>query len=90
MTEISAAIRDTLKICQELKDMKMPIKEFVTTFLTGKHIELATRRRFWATNTGYKSTLSLVECIRGTFEASADGQGWWEEFIQQEVSYCCP
>ncbi|PLW31054.1 hypothetical protein PCASD_16050 [Puccinia coronata f. sp. avenae] len=85
MTEISAAIRDTLKICQELKDMKMPIKEFVTTFLTGKHIELATRRRFWATNTGYKSTLSLVECIWGTFEASADGQGWWEEFIQQEA-----
>ncbi|PLW32063.1 hypothetical protein PCASD_18449 [Puccinia coronata f. sp. avenae] len=83
MTEISAAIRDTLKICQELKDMKMPIKEFVTTFLTGKHIELATRRHFWATNTGYKSTLSLVECIRGTFGASADGQGWWEEFIQQ-------
>jgi hypothetical protein len=50
-------------------------------------MELATRRRFWATNTGYKSTLQVVECIRDTFENSADGQGWWADLIQQEVSY---
>ncbi|PLW12041.1 hypothetical protein PCANC_20440 [Puccinia coronata f. sp. avenae] len=76
MSATSAAIRDTLKICQHLKDINMPIKEFVMLFLTGKHIELATRQRFWATSTGYESTLRLVECIRDTFEDLADSQGW--------------
>ncbi|PLW49009.1 hypothetical protein PCASD_05114 [Puccinia coronata f. sp. avenae] len=85
MSATSAAIRDTLEICQHLKDINMPIKEFVMLFLTGKHIELATRQRFWATSTGYESTLRLVECIRDTFEDSADGQGWWEDFIQSEA-----
>ncbi|PLW37733.1 hypothetical protein PCASD_11271 [Puccinia coronata f. sp. avenae] len=85
MSAPSATIRDTLKICQDLKDIKMPIKEFIIHFLTGKHIELATCPCFWATNTGYKSTLQVVECIRDTFENSADGQGWWADFIQQEA-----
>jgi hypothetical protein len=87
MSAPSATIRDTLKICQDLKDIKMPIKEFIIHFLTSKHIELATCWCFWATNTGYESTLQVVECIRDTFENSADGQGWWADFIQQEVSY---
>ena len=74
---------DTVKA---LQDLNMSPKEFMVHFLRSNNSDLAFRRRFWATKTGYKSSLTVVECVRDKFESSLEGQGWWAQFIQDEVS----
>ena len=75
----------TLQICNNLRYLNMTPKEFMVHFLRSKNSDLAFRRRYWATKTGYEGSLNLVDCIRNRFEASSEGQGWWAQYIQKEV-----
>ena len=76
---------NTTCVCKTLQDLKITPKEVIIEFFISKDEELASRRRFWATPTGWDSTMSLLKTIQQRFMATADGKKKWESFIEEEL-----
>ncbi|EHS62945.1 uncharacterized protein PGTG_22743 [Puccinia graminis f. sp. tritici CRL 75-36-700-3] len=71
-------------ISDELCRLNLTPKEFIAGFLTREHPQLVYRRRSWATQWGWTSTMNLVESIRNLFLNTQAGSDRWTEFIQAE------
>ncbi|KNE89220.1 hypothetical protein PSTG_17323 [Puccinia striiformis f. sp. tritici PST-78] len=62
-----------LYICRELLKIRMTPKEFITGFLTKKHILLRYRCRTWGTKHGWNSTINLARIIGNEFRRTNVG-----------------
>ncbi|KAI7937309.1 hypothetical protein MJO29_014624, partial [Puccinia striiformis f. sp. tritici] len=74
-----------LYICRELLKIRMTPKEFITGFLTKKHILLRYRCRTWGTKHGWNSTINLARIIGNEFRRTNVGSARWAQFIQTEA-----
>ncbi|KAA1093617.1 hypothetical protein PGTUg99_008854 [Puccinia graminis f. sp. tritici] len=74
-----------LYICKELTRLKMTPKEFMMGLLTKSHTDLKYRRRTWATDYGWTSTIDLVEAIARKFDKTAESSARWAQFILAEA-----
>ncbi|KAA1102845.1 hypothetical protein PGTUg99_036599 [Puccinia graminis f. sp. tritici] len=63
----------------------MTPKEFIMEFLCSSDSDLASRRRFWATENGWDGTMDLVRVVRSKFRATSEGEKRWQEYIQEEA-----
>ncbi|KAA1075907.1 hypothetical protein PGTUg99_027181 [Puccinia graminis f. sp. tritici] len=78
-------LKKIVHISDELCRLNLTPKEFIVGFLTREHPQLVYRRRSWATQWGWTSTMNLVESIRNLFLNTQAGSDRWTEFIQAEV-----
>ncbi|EGG07595.1 uncharacterized protein MELLADRAFT_105572 [Melampsora larici-populina 98AG31] len=60
-------------------------KKFVQSFLDSPDSTLASRRRLWATATGWSSTTRLMRSIKRLAKSTAAGTALWESFISDEA-----
>ncbi|KAA1134309.1 hypothetical protein PGTUg99_035037 [Puccinia graminis f. sp. tritici] len=74
-----------LLICRQIQALQWTPKQFITAFLGSDDSDLAYRRRFWGTETGWNSTRTLIEAIKSEVTRSRDGSLRWETFIQEEA-----
>ncbi|KAA1132441.1 hypothetical protein PGTUg99_009106 [Puccinia graminis f. sp. tritici] len=82
---VSADTAKTISICRALQELNMTPKEFIVHFLTSDNADLASRRRYWSTETGGPSTIALVRHIRDRFLATSKGGSRWTDFIREEA-----
>lgn len=78
-------VRQTLNITNIIQRANLTPKSFIQTFLASSHIELAYRRRFWTTATGWPSTMEILNSIRDQALGTEVGSDLWRSFILAEV-----
>lgn len=78
----------TLRICQYIKSEKLTPKKFLQAFLDSSHTDLASLRRLWGTETGWPSTMTILNTIKIIALESANGRKHWYDWILKEVSVC--
>ncbi|KAA1108512.1 hypothetical protein PGT21_014781 [Puccinia graminis f. sp. tritici] len=71
-------------ICALMEKLNLTPKEFVVAFLERKHDNVAFRRRYWGTETGWDSTRRLIAAIKAQACSHMEGRGLWEELILSE------
>ncbi|KAA1099875.1 hypothetical protein PGT21_023486 [Puccinia graminis f. sp. tritici] len=74
-----------VSICHQLQDLGMTPKQFITLFLQSQNQEIAYRRRYWGTVTGWPSTLEMIEALKTISTRTTDGISRWQSFIQREA-----
>lgn len=81
-------VRETIELSNQIQRRNLTPKSFLQTFLSASHIELAYRRRYWATERGWPSTLSILGSIRDLTVNTPGGGDRWRDFILSEVIGC--
>jgi hypothetical protein len=79
-----------VSICHQLQDLGMTPKRFITLFLQSQNQEIAYRRRYWGTVTGWPSTLEMIEALKTISTRTTHGISRWQSFIQREVNTFFP
>jgi len=78
----------TIKICDFIKKLGLTPKEFFQNLLDSSKEEIASRRQFWGTPTGWDSTANLILSIKKRAiesDRKANTQRW-SDFILRQVS----
>ncbi|OAV95821.1 hypothetical protein PTTG_26530 [Puccinia triticina 1-1 BBBD Race 1] len=80
------AMKDKLeRICDLIKTLNLTPKSFVVAFLEQDEDGMASKRRFWGTETGWDTTEELLLTIRRLACRHAKGRELWEEFILSQA-----
>ncbi|KAA1130849.1 hypothetical protein PGTUg99_026233 [Puccinia graminis f. sp. tritici] len=74
-----------LQICRLIQDLNMTPKSFIISFLESGDSDLAYRRRFWGTQTGWHSTSEVLRAIKSVVCRTQHGATGWKEFIKEEA-----
>lgn len=72
-------------ICDYINTRNLTPKSFITKFLTSLDHPMPERRRFWNTERGLKSTMTVVKSIKGLLMSSEKGREEWVAFISDQV-----
>jgi hypothetical protein len=76
-----------LQICRLIQDLNMTPKSFIISFLESGDSDIAYRRRFWGTQTGWHSTSEVLRVIKSVVFRTQHGATGWKEFIKEEVTF---
>lgn len=79
----------TLSICEYMNNLGMTSKSFLQNLLDSNVSEVASRRQFWGTKTGWNSTRNVIKSIKRLVIESdkRTGSQNWFDFILREVSF---
>ncbi|WAQ85382.1 hypothetical protein PtA15_6A10 [Puccinia triticina] len=72
--------------CATIESFNLTPKSFITEFLTYDEMGLASKRRLWASRTGWPSTKKLLISIKNLVCKDVEGREFWEEFILGQAS----
>ncbi|KAA1096673.1 hypothetical protein PGT21_024762 [Puccinia graminis f. sp. tritici] len=68
-----------------MNDLNLTPKDFLIGFLRDEDIQFAIHRRFWATQTGWRTTVNVVHAIRDLVCKKNTGKKLWNDLIMSEV-----
>lgn len=85
LTPSVGIVKETLAIAKIIQRHNLTPKSFFQTFLGSGDMEIAYRRRYWATQTGWPSTLQILTAIRDQALDTPGGGDRWRDFILAEV-----
>ncbi|EFP87917.2 uncharacterized protein PGTG_13721 [Puccinia graminis f. sp. tritici CRL 75-36-700-3] len=69
-----------------MNDLNLTPKDFLIGFLRDEDIQFAIHRRFWATQTGWRTTVNVVHAIRDLVCKKNTGKKLWNDLILSEAS----
>lgn len=76
-------------ICANLRsEHGLSVKKFLDRFLNSSEESIIVRRKQWILPSGWKSTVSLLDSIKGFVDKDKTGNGQhdWEEWVLKQVS----
>jgi hypothetical protein len=73
-------------ICDHIHSVNLTPKAFITAFLQHTAEDFAFKRRFWGTDTGWDSTVGLLEAIQTLVSSHVEGRALWDDWILAQVS----
>lgn len=78
----------TVSICEYINSLGLNSKSFIQNLLDSNVSEVASRRQFWGTQTGWNSTQNVLMSIKRRVIESDKRSGTknWYDFILKEVS----
>ncbi|POW09850.1 hypothetical protein PSTT_06500, partial [Puccinia striiformis] len=71
-------------ICGHIEKLCLTPKSFITVFLQHSAINMAFCRRFWGTETGWKSTRGLLDTMQGVICLHVEGKKLWHEWVLEQ------
>lgn len=75
----------TIAFCDHLHLKGWNPKSFLSVLLLSKNSNLAVRRRLWASDSGWPSTLRILKAVKLQAYRSKAGVSKWEAFVLEEV-----
>ncbi|EFP85627.2 uncharacterized protein PGTG_10956 [Puccinia graminis f. sp. tritici CRL 75-36-700-3] len=73
-------------ICDHIHAVNLTPKAFITAFLQHTAEDFAFKRRFWGTDTGWDSTVGLLEAIQTLVSSHVEGRELWDDWVLAQAT----